>query len=256
MTRFLSEEQLTELLVDGRSDVIRQALTQAHPHAVAEILETMPADEAWAVLCLDRLQDAAEVLSHLSAGQQTELAARQDTLTVATLLAAMPADDRADLIKSLPRKRQDELLAFLPKRVRLETEHLAGYPEGTAGSVMSTEFVTIDPNATALEALEHIRRVAQRTETIYYIYVTNRRQNLVGVVSLRDLILAEPEALIGGFMRTDVLFTRARDPREDAARTIRDYDLLALPVINRKDKLVGIVTVDDVLDFKQDEASN
>lgn len=114
MTHFLTVEKLAELLAAGRNDAIGHALAEAHPHAVAEILESMSDDEAWAVLCLDRLQDAAETLSHLSAGRQLALAARQDALTVATLLAAMHADDRVDLIKRLPPERQEELLAFCP----------------------------------------------------------------------------------------------------------------------------------------------
>ena len=120
---------------------------------------------------------------------------------------------------------------------------------------MSTEFAAIDAGITASEALNYVREVAPRKETIYYIYVTDAGWNLAGFVSLKDLILAEPDALVADIMHGDVLHVRARDPREDAARVIRDYDLLALPVINRNDELVGIVTVDEVLDVEEDEAT-
>jgi magnesium transporter len=255
MPLFLTADRLRALLDRNDSEAIRDALAAVHPHTVAEILEPLSDAEVWAILCLDRPEDAAETLSHLPLDRQVELAASRDTREVAALVAAMPADDRADLVKHLPEDRQADLLALMSERLRLETERLVQYPEDTVGAVMSTEVAAIEPHLTAGQALAYVRRVAPRKETIYYIYVIDAQGRLGGFVSLKDLILADTGAAVGDLMHRDVIYLHVGDPREVAARQIKDYDLLALPVINGNDKLVGIVTVDDVLDVEEDEAT-
>ena len=167
----------------------------------------------------------------------------------------MYTDDAADLLGEITPEESRELLDLLPKEEAQEIEILMSYEENTAGSVMNNEFVAVQEYFTAEEAIEHIRGISPDAEMIYYVYVLDSRTRLIGVLSLRDLIVADPHKRVSEIMEEDVISVLDTEDRETVARIISDYDLLATPVINEKGKMVGIVTVDDIIDVLEEEVT-
>jgi magnesium transporter len=199
--------------------------------------------------------DGAEVLGYLPEPLQVEVARRLGRREFAAIVAEMSADDRVDLFNRLSAEQQEALLPALAQAEREDIRRLSAYAEDTAGAVMTSEYVTLLPDLTVREALDKLRREAPDKETIYTAYVIDAERRLMGVVSLRDLILAEPGARVADLMEHHVIFGRVEDSREEVARKIAAYDLLALPIINGNDALVGIVTQDDAMDVAEQEAT-
>ena len=154
-----------------------------------------------------------------------------------------------DLLKRIPEDRREAILPALAQAEREDIRRLSSYEEGTAGAVMTSDYAVLTPDLTAAEAIDKLRKEAPNKETVYYAYVVDQDRRLVGFVSLKDLILARSWDRIESFMHQEVIFANALDDQEDAARTIQKYDLLALPVVNGNDVLVGIITHDDALDI-------
>jgi magnesium transporter len=164
------------------------------------------------------------------------------------LIEAMPHDARVDLLRRLDPEVVDELLPLVAKADRQDIRTLLSYPEHSAGSVMTTDYAWLRPEMTVAEALADLRRQASSSETIYYLYVLDDGRHLVGFVSLHDLILARPTALVREVMERDLITVRVDMDQEDVARTLAKYDFLAIPVVDHDNRLVGIVTHDDVID--------
>lgn len=241
--------ELRELLATGDSETLRKFCESGHPAVIAELVSALSSDEAWTVI---RHADPAlrsEIYSHLDDDLQVEIVGNLRRDEVARLLADMSPDDRADLFKQLPEKLRESVLPALAQAEREDIRRLSAYEEGTAGAVMTSDYATLPPDLTASQAIERLREVAPDKETIYYAYVVDEQRKLIGFVSLKDLIVARREARVGDIMNTDVVFARVTDDQEDVARKIQKYDLLALPVINGGDALVGIVTHDDAMDI-------
>ncbi len=255
MNRFPSAGRLRAWLKANRSGAIREAMADAHAADAAAVLGDMFDDRVWQILRIADVWDAAKVYSHFPLDKQVSLASSGHVKEVADLLDHVPADDRADLFKRLDESLSEILLTHLSVRQRLETERLVNYGEGTVGAVMSTGFAAVPVEMTVREALDFVRREAPRKETVYAIYVIDEVGRLAGVVSLEDLVLSDPTESIENLMDRQVIFARAEEPRTVAADKIQHYDFLALPVINGGEKLVGIVTVDDVLDVAEEEAT-
>lgn len=240
--------ELRELLKKGNTKAIRTFCETGHPAHVAELISALSASEAWQILQSVDYPLRAEIFSHMDEDLQIEVVASLPRMDVAHLLADMAPDDRADLFKKLPEDIGEAVLPALAQAEREDIRRLAAYEEGTAGSVMTSDYVTLSPHLTAAQAIDQLRQVAPDKETIYYAYVVDDQRRLQGFVSLKDLILARRDAKIGDIMHPDVIFARVNDDQEDAARKIQKYDLIALPVINGNDALVGIITHDDALD--------
>ena len=166
----------------------------------------------------------------------------------------MSHDERADLVNRLDEDRVDQILPHLAQAEREDIRRLASYESGTAGAVMTTDYVTLPPQITVREALERLRHEAPDRETIYYSYVVDSQRKLIGFVSLKKLILARPSAKIQDIMQQrDVIFARVDEDQETAARQIDKYDLIALPVVDANDMLLGIITHDDAMDILRQE---
>lgn len=172
---------------------------------------------------------------------------------LANTLEAMPHDERVDFYNQLPDERQQELLPEMKPTERADLEKLASYEEGTVGAVMTTDFALLEAGLTAEKAIAQLRRTSKDKETIYQAYVVDKDQQLVGTVSLKDLIMAEPDEKIRDFMTTDPVFVRAEEEQEVVAQAISKYDLMAIPVLNGGDRLAGIVTYDDAMDVASEE---
>jgi magnesium transporter len=199
--------------------------------------------------------EAIEVYEYLDAAVQQTLLERLRSGEVLELVEEMSPDDRVRLFDELPAKVVRRLLAELSPAERRVTAQLLGYEAETAGRLMTTEFIDLKEFHSAEQALEIVRRRARDTETIYSLYVTDGSRHLTGILSLRDLVTAEPQARIGDVMTREVVSISTDTDQEEVARAIQRYDFLAVPVVDREQRLVGIVTVDDVIDVIEQEAT-
>lgn len=174
----------------------------------------------------------------------------------ADMLSEMYTDNAVDLLNTLDKKQIAKYLSLMSADDASEIKELLHYEDETAGAIMTTEFVSIVANQTVRSAMYVLKNEADVAETIYYIYVVNQEGQLVGVISLRDLIVNDDDAMISDLMSERVLSVHVGDDQEDVAQTFRDYDFLALPVTDYDDHLLGIVTVDDIIDVIDDEAAS
>ncbi len=205
---------------------------------------------------LERLPNRATVFSYLEADMQVALAQVLSRESLAKIVAEMPADERTDLYKHLNQQQRDALLPALAQAEREDIRRLAAYAERTAGALMTSDYATLSAAMTVTEALEALRLEAPDAETIYHTYVIDDERKLLGVISLRVLILAAPEQVIGDIMLSSVITCQVSDDQEDVAKVIARYDLIALPIIDATGALVGIVTHDDAMDVASDEATD
>lgn len=198
---------------------------------------------------------AARVLEELETDDQGEILTRLPQARAAAILSEMSSDEIADLVGDLPENRGQEILGLLHPDDAREIQELLVYPERSAGGMMTPEFVSLSCGMTAQEAIDFLRGAAPEAETIYYLYVTDENQRLVGVVSLRDLISAEPTQRVEAIMSRRVISVPAHTDQEEAAQVLRKYGFLALPVVDDDGMLLGVVTVDDVMDVLTEEVS-
>lgn len=240
-------------------DALKEALEEFHPEDVAEIVEDLPLDDTLGLLRVLPESFAAQVVERLPSEVQTEILGVLSTSEAADLLSEMSPDDRADVVQELDEGRANELLAHLEQHepdVAEEVRELSAYPEDVAGGLMTTDIVALPPEMKIWQAIEEVRRLSQEgeVETISYVYVVFGRK-LIGAVSLRDLILSDPGQTLGDVMNENVVAVSATDDQEEVARTMAKYDFNALPVIDEHGKLLGLITVDDVVDVVIEEAT-
>ncbi|WP_305045945.1 magnesium transporter [Geoalkalibacter sp.] len=248
-------EEIRALLLRRDAQALRAFCAPLHEADLAAALaEFEPADAAWVLTALDSDQ-GAWVLSHLGPDDQADIAPLLADEQLARMISHMDADDRVDLVRHLPAERSDRVLHLLAQAEREDIRKLGSYGEGTAGALMTSEYATLSPSLTAREALEKLRLEAPDKETIYYAYVIDGQRRLLGLVSLKDLILARPESRVAEFMHRELITARVDDPQEEVARKLAKYDLIALPVTNGNEALVGIVTFDDAQDVTEAEAT-
>src|SRR5262245_26369504 len=228
-----------------------------HPATVAEALtekDFAPA-EVWRALQQTSIPHQAEIFAYLPLELQVKLAEGAGRPQMARLIEKMSSDDRADLLRKLPQPVADALLRLVDEADRRDIATLVKYPENTAGSLKTTDYAWLPANVTAAEALDRLRLQAPNSETIYYIYILDEQRRLLGVLSLRDLILAPRQAPVRELMETEIVTVRATDDPETVARDLARYDLLAIPVVDEQRRLIGIVTHDDVMDVVVQEAT-
>lgn len=253
MTNPILAPELLELIDSGDSVKLREVVEAVHPAETADFVAALNDADIWRFLAAVSQQQAAEVFSHLDLDRQVELAGGANRQAMARMLEELPHDDRADLVRRLDPKVAEQILPLVAKAEREDIRKLAGYAEGTAGALMSSDYATLRPDMTVAQALEQVRFQAPNKETIYYIYVVDHDHRLIGLVSLKDLILARPAQEIRDIMHEDVISTDVNDDQEPVAHKIEKYDLLAIPVVNGDGKLVGIITHDDVMDVIRQE---
>ncbi|MBD3880333.1 magnesium transporter [Phormidium tenue FACHB-886] len=218
------------------------------------ITELSPEQRALTFRLLQK-DHATDVFEYLPTDIQEELLSSLQAADVRQLIDSMRPDDRAELFDELPARIVRRLLQQISSTEREATATILGYPEGTAGRIMTTEYVQLREGLSVGEALEKIRRTGQDKETIYYAYVTDDSRKLVSVVSLRQLIFSIPTVQVKEIASDRVIKAYTEMPQEEVARLMQRYDLIAAPVVDREDRLVGIVTIDDVLDVLEEEAT-
>lgn len=229
------------------------AVKGIRPVDLADVLSLIEASLAWRLL--ERLPNRATVFSYLQPETQVRLAREFPRASLAKLVGEMPADERTDLFKHFDQSQRDALLPALAQAEREDIRKLSAYVEGTAGALMTSDYATLVKDMSVAEALAALRVEAPDAETIYHAYVIDQQRKLLGVVSLRELILSNPEALIKDLMVRDPIHSKVTDDQEEVAKKIARYDLIALPITDEKGAMVGIVTHDDAMDVASDEAT-
>ncbi|MBD2246951.1 magnesium transporter [Nostoc sp. FACHB-888] len=253
--RDLVRTQLQMLLETGDLQGAKAILVPVQPADIAEAIEGLP--EAMHALAFRLLSkdEAIEVYEYLDYSVQERLIEELKSQEVRDIVDQMSPDDRARLFDELPAKVVNRLLEQLSPAERQATAQLLGYEADTAGRIMTLELISLKENFTVSQALERIRNLANASEMIYYLYVMDAARRLTGIVSLRELVTSQPEQIIGEIMTRDVVFVHTDTDQEEVARLIQRYDFLAVPVVDREQRLVGIVTVDDVFDILQQETT-
>ncbi|TFG36101.1 MAG: magnesium transporter [Desulfobacterales bacterium] len=246
---------LRTLLLSGESEIRRDLCAELPEATLAEVLTEQSPQSVWELLSLMQPWKRAAVFGYFTLEFQVYLTENINKDELADLLTEMSADERVDLFKRLPEDAQESVFPLLAKAEREDIRKLSSYDENMAGSVMTSEYVTLTPDLTVTQALEKLRRQWPGKETIYYAYVIGEGRRFLGFVSLRKLILSKLSAYVGDIMKAEAIYIRATDPREKAAELIAKYDLIALPVVNGGDALVGIITHDDALDVVTEEAT-
>lgn len=247
--------ELDELLENGDLELIDRWLGQAGVVQIAEELSRLPTEARAVPFRLLGKDRALEVFELLDPSLQQELLEGLRDAHVRELFQGLDPDDRARLTEEMPAKVARRLLAGLSPNERRLTSTLLGYAEDSAGRLMSPEVASLRAGMTAAEALERLRRIGRSAETIYALPVTDDQRRLVGALGLRDLVLADPSTPVGELMDTVVYSARVDTDQEEAARLMREADLLALPIVDTEDRLVGIVTVDDAMEVLEEEVT-
>jgi magnesium transporter len=245
--------ELSDLLEGGDLALIDAWLGQADVVEIAEELSRLGRDQRAVPFRLLAKDRALEVFELLDPSVQQELLEGLRDTNVRLLFEEMDPDDRARLTEEMPAKVARRLLAGLSPSERQLTARLLGYPEDSAGRLMSPEVASLRAGMSAREAMDRLRRIGRSAETIYALPVTDDHRRLVGALGLRDLVLAEPDTSVGDLMDPDVYSARVDTDQEQVARLMREADLLALPIVDTEDRLVGIVTVDDAMEVLEEE---
>lgn len=247
--------EVRELLSEGKGDDLVQVIQDLHPNDAAAILSALEPDEVVQVMSLLPVDLERDVFAYLEPQAQDELVLGSGRERVKELLASIPSDDRAEFLDRLDLSVRNQLYPLLSKAAREDLLRRSQFEDDQVGSKISTEYCVLNQNLTTVQAISVLRRQAPTKETIYYSYVVDRDGKLIGFVSLRDLLVAPDAETVGETMRTEMVRVHAEDDQEDAARLIREYDLLALPVVDETERLVGIVTHDDAEDIIEEEVT-
>lgn len=253
-TAELIQPEIVELVRDGAYSELRAALRGLPPADVADIIGSLDPDQAAVCFRFLPRDDAGEVFAYLAPELQEQLVVRLGDSAL-RVIEGMSADDRVRLLDELPPEVAQRLIASLPAEERKQTQAILGYPPGSVGRLMTPDYVRIRPEWTIAAALDHIRRNGRDAETINVVYVIDDRGVLIDDIRLRSLLLADPNQLVESLMTRNFVALKADQPQEEAVRAMARYDRVALPVVDSRGVLLGIVTVDDVQDVAEEEAT-
>ena len=247
--------ELRGMLEADDKDGLAEVLTELHPATVAEFSEALNTAETWQLLDQAPIEKQAEVFSFFPIDKQVEMATGTGRDRMSRMIEAMAPDDRVDLLQRLSPEVVERLLPLVARADRQDIRTLLSYPDESAGALMTTDYATLPADITVSEALSQLRLQAPDSETIYYIYIVDEFRHLLGFISLRNLILAPPAALVKDLMQAEVISVRVDEDQEQVARKLAQYNFLAIPVVDDRNRLVGIVTHDDVMDVVVEEAT-
>lgn len=225
------------------------SLKKLHPADIAEIVDQLSINDSINVLNSLDEEIAADALEEISPERQVSLFEEMETRRAADLLEEMSPDDAADLIGDLSEDRAQELLEMMDPEEAKDVEHLLKYPEDTAGGIMTTEFAAVPDDFTARQILNKLREIAREVESLYYIYALSKSGYLTGVISFRELLLADPDQKLSDFMQRDVIAVDVMEEEHEVAKKIAKYNLIALPVVEDENKIKGVITIDDAIDI-------
>jgi magnesium transporter len=247
--------EVRQLLAEDPSE-LSALLEEMHDEDIADLVSLLDDEEAGKLLKALKAEEAAPIFERLDEETQESLVETMGVESIAPIVGEMAADDRVDLIENLPEAVGDTLLETLEKvdpEAAAEVEQLSQWPEDSAGGLMTTDYVSVTAELTVSNVIERIRAGAKEAETVYYIYVVTEKNRLHGVASLRDLLLASPIAKMKDVMTENVVTVAPETDQEEVAKMMAKYDFYALPVLGADRKLLGVITVDDVMDVLTQE---
>jgi magnesium transporter len=250
-------QQVESYIESGRFEELRALINNYHPADIADVLDDLPPEQA--VVVFDMLSDevASEVLDETGSLIRQELVQKVDDERLADLLDELPMDDAAEFLDELPDETATRLLKLMEPEEAEDVRELLSYGDETAGRLMSTDVAALRRHWTTSEALTYLRSltISDETETVHYLYVVDRQNHLIGVVPIRILLLAPPDATVEAIMIPEVITIPVTADQEEVADTVSKYDFVAIPVVDDGNHLLGVVTVDDVLDILEEEAT-
>jgi CBS domain-containing protein/sporulation protein YlmC with PRC-barrel domain len=231
-----------------RLKVPASKLADLHPSDIAEIISDLNRAEHSDLLNKLDLEQLADTLEEVEPDFQADLLGHFSDEKVADVLEEMSPDEATDLLAELPDERREGLLKLMERDEAEEVRELLRYEEDTAGGLMTTEYVTVTPDLTAAQAIAELRKQGEDAELLYYVYVTDAEEHLLGVFSLSDLIMAQPDTPVTQFMHKRIISVELDTEQDEIAQIVAKYNLLAVPVVDAEDHMHGIVTADDALD--------
>ena len=250
----LSIEEIESLLEQGKRETLRERLTHVHPADIADLLDELEGDQAVAVFGLLPIEIGSEVLDETGSIIRQELVEKVDDEKLADLLDELPMDDAAEFLEDLPDPVSDRLLDLMEPDEAADVQELLSYEEETAGRLMNRDVAALRRQWTIKETFEYLRSL-EDAETLHYLYVVDAEDRLIGVVPLRSLIMAQPNETIGDIMIKGVVSVTYTADQEELAEMVSRYDYYAIPVVDKQERLLGVVTVDDVLDIFEEEVT-
>jgi magnesium transporter len=255
MPRSLLVPELLEMLAEGRHAELAEFVAEQHPKDAADFLSGLDDDHVIEVLAILPVPLASSCFVYFDADRQERIVVGSGRERVRALLSAMSSDDRAAFFESLDERVRDSILPLLARAAKEDLLRRDLFEPDQVGSILSTDYCALRSHLTVPQAIEQVRAQAPSKDTVYYSYVVDDDGRLLGIVSLRDLILARAHQTVGQIMKTDAISVFADDDQEHAADRIREYALIAIPVVDRAGKLLGIVTHDDAAEVAEEEAA-
>lgn len=246
---------IREFLNKGQYTRLRQVIQELNDADIADYLEEMEEEEVIKIFRILPKDKAADVFSYLEIDQQQSVITSLSDKDAGRIIDNMMSDDAKELMEEMPANVVKRLIANTSADTRKAINHLMRYPEDSAGSVMTVEYMDLKEHQTVAEAIQRIRKVGVDSETINICYVLDNTRTLVGTVALRYLLLSEPDAIIGDIMHRNVIAIHTQMDQEEVARQFKKYEFTAMPVVDNEDRLVGIITVDDVVDILEEETT-
>jgi magnesium transporter len=248
-------ELLNSLLENKKYAEFMRAIDELNDIDAADYLESLPDELELSAFRMLKKDAAADIFAFMELDMQERLLSKMTDSELSMIIEDLFVDDAVDILEELPAIMVKRILKLSRPETRTLINKFLSYPDESAGSVMTAEFLDLHKEMTVAQAIDNIRRKGIDKETVYVAYVTNESRVLEGIVSLKDLIFAEPNALIGDIMETDILCANTLDHQAEVVDMIRKYDMLALPIVDKENRLVGIVTVDDAIDVIEEEAT-
>ncbi len=248
-------DEILEMLSAGQYVKLRQIIADYNVADIAAYMEEMEQDDLLKLFRILPKNMAADVFSYLEIETEQYIITSLSERDAAGIIDNLMADDATDLLEEMPSNVVKKLLAHASPETRRDINHLLQYPEDSAGSIMTVEYVDLKENLTVEEAIARIRKVGVDSETINICYVLDQRRTLVGTVALRYLLLSPPDAVIGDIMHEKIISLHTMMDQEEVARQFKKYDFTSMPVVDNEERLVGIITVDDVVDILEEETT-
>ncbi|MDE7331287.1 MAG: magnesium transporter [Lachnospiraceae bacterium] len=248
-------EVVKELLETKQYTRLRQKMAEMNEADIAVIMEELDEEDLLKIFRILPKSMAADVFSYLEVDSQQFIITSLSERDAAGIINNLMADDATDLLEEMPANVVKKLLANASPETRRDINHLLRYPEDSAGSIMTVEYVDLKENMTVEDAIARIRKIGMDSETINICYVLDAKRTLVGTVALRYLLISPGDAVIGEIMHENVIYINTMMDQEEVARQFQKYDFTAMPVVDNENRLVGIITVDDVVDILQEEAT-
>ncbi|MCQ2519511.1 MAG: magnesium transporter [Lachnospiraceae bacterium] len=248
-------EEIRELLETKQYTTLRQIITELNDADIASIMTDLTEEEMLKVFRILPKDLAADVFAYLEVEDQQVIISSLSDSDAANIINNMMADDATDLFEEMPANIVKRLLANVSPEARRDINHLLKYPEDSAGSIMTVEYVDLKDNLTVTQALERVRKVGVDSETINICYVLDNGRHLIGTAALRYLLLSDPDAIIGDIMHENVIAANTLMDQEEVAKLFKKYDFTSMPVVDNENRLVGIITIDDIVDIIEEETT-